>query len=202
MTLKLKISILTLICGLFLLSSTAYSQNGKGTGTTSVTPSTATNVKKELPEIKGWEKADAANSENPDDYIVNYQSDKAGKVTVYIYTGGVKNIPNGVMDKVIADEMEGAKGAIAQLEEVGIYTDVKSEETKTINLSGKNGKLKTLYTHYNLKAKGTPLVSDIYLFGHQSKFIKIRSTRLQDQETSGQAAVTELLTELEKYFSN
>lgn len=203
MTLKLKISILTIICGLLLLSSVVYSQEKNDTNPASVPPLMPKNVKKDLPEITGWEKSGSLNMSDPsEDYIVDYQSESAGRVTVYVYSRGLSAVPNGVKDALIIDELAGAKGAIFQLAEVGIYTDVKEIKNETVTLGGKSGKIQSLHSNFTFKAKGTPLVSEIFLFGKQNKFIKIRATRPKSQETSGQAAMDTLLSELDKFFAN
>lgn len=186
-----------------MLSSAAYSQDKSGTGAASATPSTEKSAKKDLPEIAGWEKNGTLNMSDPsEDYIVDYQSESAGRVTVYVYSRGLSAVPDGVKDTLIKDELEGAKGAIFQLAEVGIYKDVKEIKNETVMLGGKSGKVQSLHSNFTFKAKGTPLVSEIFLFGKQNKFIKIRATRAKEQETSGQAAMDILLSELDKFFSN
>ncbi|MCD9189606.1 MAG: hypothetical protein LUM44_24595 [Pyrinomonadaceae bacterium] len=203
MTLKLKIFILTMMCGSFLLASAAYSQDKNGADKVPATPSTAKNVKKDLPEITGWEKNGSMDMSDPsEDYIVDYQSESAGRVTVYVYSRGLPAVPDGIKDALIIDEFNGAKGAIFQLAEVGIYTDVKEIKNETVTLGGKPGKIQSLHSNFTFKAKGTPLVSEIFLFGKQNKFIKIRATRPKDQEASGQSAMDTLLSELDKFFSN
>lgn len=200
---KQKITIFAAACALFLLSSNAFAQEKIDTNL-SPSKSTAQTVqkKKELPEIDGWRKNVAANSDDPDsDYIVNYDSEKGGRVTVYVYTRGLSAIPNGTDSDLVKDEMEGAKSAIRQIGDAGIYSDVKIDKNEIITLGGKDGKIKALHCNISFKTSGLTLVSELFLFGNQNKFVKIRASRPKELQESGRGALEGLLSELDSFFS-
>lgn len=199
-------TILIVFCGLCLTQADARAQDKspEKTDKTAKTSSPgATNAdreaKVEFPEVEGWKKSVVRNPSAELGDMINYDSNE-GRVTVYLYNAGVKNISDDVKDGTIKDEMENAKNGIYQLGEMGIYQNVKEVKSDTVMLGGGSGKVKALHSLFNFNAKGQDLVSEIYLFGYKNNFVKIRATRPKAGGTENKA-FADLLAKLDTHFS-
>ena len=135
-------------------------------------------------------------------FSINYESREGGKVTIYVYNGGKKKIDDGATDKVIKEELNKAKGEIQKVADLGYYPNLKELKNETVTLGGTSGKVKVLYTLYNIGTEGKYVASEIYIFGHQNRFIKIRATRLRNKNEAGNKMVADLLKEIDTFFSN
>lgn len=196
----------TLILGLILLTqSIIFGQGNK------VSNSFANNIsikkqpfdlKINFPEVEGWEKDDIQNYPTPAlGYSINYESEDGGRVTVYVYNGGRAKIPNDVSHKVLKDEINKAKSEIYQVEKLGHYKNVKEVKNRTMVLGGEAGKVESLHILFSFEAGANKLTSEIYLFGFENHFIKIRATRLYEDENTKNEAIETLLAEMDKLFS-
>ncbi|MDQ3798753.1 MAG: hypothetical protein M3384_04830, partial [Acidobacteriota bacterium] len=134
-------------------------------------------------------------------FSVNYESEEGGRVTIYVYNGGKKNIPDDISDKIIKNELNSVKNEIRRVAEMGYYQNLKEVKNDTVTLGGAGGKVKALRTAYNLSAGGRDLTSEIYIFAHQNRFIKIRATRPRDKDESGNKAMNNLLAQIDTMFS-
>ena len=198
-------TILVIFCALFLMQTVAVAQDKSSDkadkAAKSDTRSADKESKVEFPDIDGWEKSDITKYPTAElGYSVNYESEEGGRVTVYVYNGGLKNIPDGATDKAVKNELEKAKGEIRQAGKMGYYDNIKEIKNETITLGGAAGKVKSLYTLLNFSAQGQELASEIYLFGYRNNFIKIRATRLKEGGAENKA-FTDLLAKLDAYFS-
>jgi len=154
-----------------------------------------------FPEVEDWQKGDEVTYPSPElGYSVTYQSTEGGRVTVYVYNAGLKNIPNDVNDRIIKNEIERAKNEIIQIGKAGYYDDVKEVKSETVTLGGKDGRIKALRSLFYFKVRGEAMDSEIYIFGYKNNFIKIRSTRPKT-EGAANAALAELLAEIDKMFA-
>jgi len=215
--------ILTVFCGLFALHSTAAAQDdssGSPTGkpskiektekTEKVTkkPNGLASVTLEdlavnFPEVEDWEQSEIQKYPTEDlGFSIDYESSEGGKVTIYVYKGGQKQIPDDISDKIIKNELNKAKGEIQKVADMGYYDNLKEVKNDTVTLGGTSGKIKSLHTLYNFSARNQNLASEIYIFGHKNRFIKIRATRSRNNNESGDKMVAELLAELDTFFSN
>lgn len=155
----------------------------------------------EFPEVDGWELSEKMTYPSPDlGYSVNYESPSGGRVTVYVYQGGRKSIPNELTG-VVANELKRAKSDIKTAVEAGLYQEAKELVSETVTLGGEKGAVKALHSGYMLKARGTELDSHIYIFPYQNYFIKIRATRRKTADSEANEAITELFAELDLLFS-
>ena len=185
MNLRFKYTIFAVFCCLFLISSTAFAQD---------------NI--EFPEVDGWEMGEITTYPTAAlGYSIPYQSETGGTVTIYVYNGGRSEIADGVEDKVVKSEIEKAKSDIKAYGEAGYYDDVKKIKDETITLGGKDGKVKALYSLFNFKIRGQKVDSEIYLFGYNGNFIKIRATRPMSKKGGENVAVNNLLKEIDALFS-
>lgn len=199
MQLSLRQTIFTIFVGL-TLTSVLFGQ----TSLQKVSLKTnAFDLKINFPDVEGWNKSEI--SVYPVaalGYSVNYESKEGGRVTIYVYDGGKAKVASGVKDKVIKDEIEKAKTEIREFEKRGVYKDVKEVKNETIILGGESGKVESLHCLLSLSARGNDLTSEIYLFGYKNHFIKFRATRLYEKEDKKNQAMTDLLSALDKLFSD
>ncbi len=194
-----RFTVLAVFLGLFLLQTTATAQppGGKSNNTKTTTSSEIV-----FPDVDGWEKSEIQKYPTAAlGYSVSYRSNYGDIVTIYVYNGGQPKIPNDINDKILKDEMSKAKNDIVQAGKAGYYDNVKEVKSDIITLGGANGKIKVLRTLFNFSLKGTPVDSEIYLFGHQNNFIKIRTTRPKAENNTENKFLTGFLAEIEKVFS-
>ncbi len=159
-------------------------------------------LKINFPEIEGWEKGEIQNYPTPAlGYSINYESEDGGRVTVYVYNGGRDKIPNDVSNKILKDEINKAKSEIYQVEKLGHYKNVKEVKNRTMVLGGEIGKVESLHILFSFEAGANKLTSEIYLFGFENHFIKIRASRLYEDENTKNEAVETLLAEMDKLFA-
>lgn len=155
----------------------------------------------EFPEVDGWELGRRSTFPQKElGYSVNYESPIAGRVTVYVYTGGVSRIPNDLTGPVAA-QMKQAKSDIKQAVDAGYYDSVKDVRSETITLGGTDGKVKALYTLLDLRANGNKLDSEIYVFPYNGYFVKLRATRPASEKGSKIEAMEDLLKALDDTFA-
>ena len=188
---------------ILVISAAAFVQAQPKT-TASPTPSKIDRTTKfdgnvEFPTVSGWTMSPKHVYPTPDlGYSVAYGSPQGGSVTVYVYRGGQKAIPNN-LSGVVAAEMNQAKSDVQTLVDRGSYEYAKLQRSETIDLGGANGRVKALYAGYDLGVQGIDAVSEIYLFPYQDHFIKIRATRRKDLAKSD--AFAKLLADLDLLFS-
>lgn len=156
-----------------------------------------------FPEIENWQQSEIQKYPTEDlGFSIDYESREGGKVTIYVYKGGQKTIPDDISDKVIKNELKKAKGEIQKVADMGYYDDLKEVKNDTVTLGGTSGKIKALHALYNFRARNQNLASEIYIFGHKNRFIKIRATRSRSNNESGDKMVTDLLAEIDTFFSD
>ena len=97
--------------------------------------------------------------------------------------------------------MDQAKSDIKQYGKLGYYEDVKEINSGTVMVGGLSGRVKALNSSFNFTVKGRAVDSEIYLFGYQNNFVKIRATRPQSETAAENKAMTTLLSEIDKLFS-
>ncbi len=160
-------------------------------------------LKIKFPDIEGWDKSEITKYPIPElGYSINYESEEGGRVTVYIYNGGKKNIPGNINDKILKGEIDKAKGEIIQVGKMGAYQNVKEIKNDEQVLGGEEGKVKALHSLFSFSARGQQLTSEIFLFGYQNHFIKLRATRPFEKEDVKNQAMIDLLSAIDKLFSN
>lgn len=216
----IRFTFLAAFCCLFLMASNASAQvsptptpssksgsaasGGDATVKTDKTKPKPTVItekfKGDFPEVDGWDKDEVyMYPTSALGYSINYQSDEGGRVTVYVYDGRVSDISDNVEDKTIKNEIKRAKAEIKLAEEAGVYQNVKEIKSGVQTLGGASGKVKVQFAQFSLKARGQDLTSEIYLFGYQNNFIKIRATRLKENTESEMLA--NLLATMDALFS-
>ncbi len=210
---KLKYTLFAVFCSLLLMAVAASAQpknqdksdkstkTDKSAGKTKPDNSVADKKSEiEFPDVDGWERSKAEKYPSAElGYSLAYQSEDGVAVTIYVYNGGLKKISSDITDNTLKSEMEFAKGGIKQFGEAGIYQNVKEVKSDTVTLGGTSGKVKALHSIFTFRAKGREAISEIYLFGHQNNFIKIRATRPKSQIES--QTLTDLLSKLDAAFS-
>ena len=217
-----KYALLAVFCGFFLMPTEITAQdNGKAApaeksdktkktdktdktdkSVNGVAPVTLKDLAVDFPDVEGWNRDEIQKYPSEElGFSINYESEEGGRVTIYVYNGGKKNIPDDLSDKILKNELNNARGEIRKVADMGYYQDVKEVKNDTVTLGGAGGKVKALRSLYNLSAGGRNLTSEIYLLAHQNRFIKIRATRPRDKDENGNKAVAALLAEIDAMFS-
>ena len=207
----LKQIIFAFVCCLFLMQAAVTAQESQRekenktdktdkTKKTVLAPLTLDDLAIQLPDVEGWQKSDIQKYPTEDlGFSVNYDSRMGGRVTIYVYSGGRKSIPNDITDTIIKGELEKAKSEIHRAAEMGYYQNVREVKNDTVTLGGSSGKVKALRSLFDMSAGGRDLASEIYLFAHQNRFIKIRASRQRSQTVN--EALIGLLAEFDEFFS-
>ncbi len=195
----IKYTVLTILFSLFILQAFVYAQKP--------TPKEDTTKKSDettitFPEIKGWTKGDIATYPKAElGYSIGYQSKEGGRLTVYVFDMGEKEIADGVDSDKVKAQLTEAERQIQAAADAGYYDDVKKIKSETITLGGKDGKVKTLYTVYSFSIRGNDVTSEIYVFGYKNNFIKFRVTRAKDDEKSKNKAIEAFHKAMNELFS-
>lgn len=197
-------TIFAVLIGFFLIQI-APAQDKAGDASASKNTATVNTTKDSnivFPDVDGWERSEISTYPTKElGYSVNYDSREGGRVTVYVYNGGHKSIPNGITDNLPQGEIEIAKDEINKVGRMGVYEDLKEVKNDSITLGGSSGKVKSLYSLFNFKLRGNVMTSEIYLFGYNNNFIKIRATRPKEAEGTVNKALANLLAAFDETFS-
>ena len=175
-----------LMMGFILLTVSAVSaQDGKGR-------------KIVFPEVEGWKKGNVTMYPTAElGYSIPYQSVEGGTVTVYVYNGGQRSIADGTTDPKVKNEIKRAENDIRAAGDAGNYENVKFIKNDTVTL----GDLRSaLYSLFSFSLNGRAVDSEIYLFGYQNNFIKIRATRSKGANGPKNAALDDLLRAVATIF--
>jgi hypothetical protein len=155
-----------------------------------------------FPDIEDWTKSEVVNYPDPSlGYSVGYSSTEGGRVTIYVYNGGLKNISADLSDKAIREQIERAKNELVEAGKAGYYTEVKEIKNDTVTLGGASGKVKALRSLFHFKVRGTEVDSEIYLFSYKNNFIKIRATRPKAPAGKENAVFQSFLAEIDALFA-
>lgn len=142
-----------------------------------------------FPEVDGWDLSDKYRYPTAAlGYSVNYETDNT-RVTVYVYSGGQKSIPND-LGGVVADEMKKARSELKAAVEAGLYESADAGNTESITIAKNKGAVKALYTPLKIRARGNTLTSEIFIFPYNNYFIKIRATHRSPEAASGSEFVS------------
>lgn len=154
------------------------------------------NVK--FPDVDGWTRGEKVQYPTAElGYSVSYGS-RSGRVTVYVYNGGLKKIPNDLTGPV-ADQMTTSRNDIKAMVEQGGYDSSTEGKVETVIIGGPTGKVRSLHTEFTLKAKGNEFDSETYVFPYNDHFIKIRITR--PKAVGKTEELQELMKSLDEVFS-
>lgn len=199
----LKLAVLVMFSGLFLMQTTALAQKDKPTGSGKGSGSgNSYELKIEFPEIDGWDKGEIRTYPAAElGYSIAYQSEEGGTVTIYVYNGGLTKISSDLNDKVIKDEINRAKNEIIEVGKMGVYKNVKELKNDTVTLGGTSGKTKALRSLFSFSVRGQDVDSEIYLFSYENHFVKIRATRPKAEDNAENKVFTKFLGEIDKLFS-
>lgn len=156
----------------------------------------------EFPEVEGWQLSRKTRYPQRElGYSVNYESRTGGRVTVYVYNGGLSSIPNDLSGPV-ETQMRQAKTEIQAITEAGYYDSATEVRSSTVTLGGQDGNVKALYSLYLIIVEGRELDSEIYLFAYENYFVKLRATRPKGMDGPKNDLVGTLLLEMDRLFSH
>ncbi|MDH3531183.1 MAG: hypothetical protein OEQ28_16610, partial [Acidobacteriota bacterium] len=155
-----------------------------------------------FPDVEGWERSQVYRYPLEElGYSVNYESTVGGKVTLYVYDKNLKSIPDGIEGMLFKDELKDAKNQIMKAVELRYYESADILKDDSITLGGENGNVQALRMVIRLKTGGKNLTSEIYIFGYDNDFIKLRATRAEEIEGLQNRAITDLFAALDKLFT-
>lgn len=199
MRLFFKVAAFSILCSLFFV--TAKAQTTSPNPPKSASPASQ-ELKIEFPDIDGWKKSEITRYPIPElGYSINYDSEDAGRVTIYVYNMGLKEIPSDVNNTMLKNEIARVKNEVKTVGNMGYYTNLKEVKDETITLGGNAGKIKALRTVFSYNLQGKPVVSEAYILGHKNHFIKIRATYPNVEGETENKALADLLVQLEKMLS-
>lgn len=208
---SLRIGSFLVFLALFVLALPAYGQTPLGDPKPTPTPKdekvilervTPFDGDVDFPEVEGWELSRKIRYPRPElGYSVNYELPAGGRVTVYVYNGGLRSIPNELTGPVAA-QMRQAKAEINAAVDAGYYDSATEVSSSTVTLGGAEGNVRTLYSLYLIKVNGREMDSEIYVFPYENYFIKLRATRPKEADGPKNEAIEALLIELDKLFSH
>lgn len=129
----------------------------------------------DFPDVEGWYRGDVREYPRPElGYSVSYTADDGGAVSFFVYDFGVKDIPAGHDNEVVKAELDRVSAELDTAVKMGLVEDVKYGEIDVIDLgSGLKARRKLA----SMTMRGVKLTAEVYVFGHESHFIKIRVTR-------------------------
>jgi hypothetical protein len=120
----------------------------------------------QLAQIKDYETKDPGGG-----ICLEYYYSANAKVSIFLYTQGLSNIPSGIQSSTIKDEFQLVSAAVFELEKRGMYQNLEilvPEEEITI---GGHPFLHEKFTYFS---EGFLNMSHTYLTGYKNHFLKIR----------------------------
>jgi hypothetical protein len=156
-----------------------------------------------FPKLEGWDLADPRPLPTESGgYIVSYNSDQPHiAVTIYVYNRGLEKIPGDLTAPEIQREFNTAKDSIHIAKQRGLYQEAKEEESKQSTLGPDKDAPKALYARFRLTIKDQQTFSEIYVLPHQNAFVKIRITRVPDDEKATREKLARLYTAFTKILA-
>jgi len=134
----------------------------------------------DFPDVEGWTKGEIFVFPEPElGYSVSYESSEGGRVTVYVYNGGIQKIADGHDSDEIRDQLKKAREEIDKVVDLGYYEKADTVKRDVVAIgSGLQAQREVV----ELVVSGKKMTSEIYLFGHKNQFVKIRATRALETE--------------------
>jgi hypothetical protein len=159
-----------------------------------------------FPKVQGWENTDLRPlpAESGGGYSVGYNfANPRIAVTIYVFNRGNPKIDDNLTSPAIQEEFASAKDAILEAARRGLYKDAKEEESGESTLGPEKSAPKTLYARFHLTTKdGNQATSEIYVLPYQNHFIKLRVTRLGENQKALQPPLDRLYAELAKMLAH
>jgi len=150
-----------------------------------------------LPQLEGWTISEPRSLPQEDDgfsIAYDHQGLEDVTATIYQFSRGEKNIPDGVRGAGVKLEMQSAKDSIQQATEYGMWDSAEEVESKTVQLG--DSKQESLWSRYKIRARGTRMNSEIYVWAKNNHYFKVRLTTLPRLSDRRKKVIAELLTGL------
>ena len=128
---------------------------------------------------------------------VSYRSPTI-KADVYLYTGGLPSIPDGVESTLVTQHFQQICGDIYTLEKSGSYHSVERLSEGKVSL-GTHVALSASFSYFQ---DGVEQVSYIYLTGYKNHFLKIRFTYHKSAESNGKTSLNTFLGRIGELLAN
>jgi hypothetical protein len=112
---------------------------------------------------------------------IGYRSRGGAVATFYIYDRDLPVVPTGTDSRLVRSELERCKAALVEFR-TGQGWDVREVSQQIVPLGSGENAPSVLCVTYELQHHGRVLLSQLYLMGHQNKFLKIRTTYPADNQ--------------------
>jgi hypothetical protein len=117
-------------------------------------------------------------------------------LTIYLYTLGMKSIPESPDSEVFRKHFDQCMGDIITAGQRGLYADVKKLSEDRFSLGSGQAERTGLCGAFSFMQQGTARLSKVYLFVYKNNFLKIRYSYNRDVETRGEATLDRVMKEL------
>lgn len=151
----------------------------------------------ELPEVEGWTHGEVEPFETPEDgFSIPFEHESGLGCNLYQFTRGHEEIPANLKTDFIAAEFERTKAEIDQVVKMGVgWESAKLVKSEIVKLG--DAEQEAYWAQYELGHEGKTLISDIYLWTRQDRFLKVRCTS-RESGKSNDEVLKPLLTALGK----
>ncbi len=153
----------------------------------------------ELPDLSGWTRS-ALRPLPETDFGFSVAYDHPGvAVTLYQYARSYEEIPDGI-GEAVRSEIEGAEEAIQQAVQFGAWDGADKVESGERKLG--ESEAVALWSHHALTVQGREVSSHTFIWGHNKRIFKVRSTGDKLESPQENAALMEILTAFGKACTN
>lgn len=133
---------------------------------------------------------------------VQYGIEGKVRATIYLYTLGLKRIPQGVESSTVREQFAHVSEDIYEMQKQGKYTHVEVLAEGLLPIPRKTGDLKALHKWFVYREKhpgipeSSPLLSCLILTGYRNHFLKIRLTTTSSQDVDPHVLLSDFLKDL------
>jgi hypothetical protein len=125
-------------------------------------------------------------------FSVRYQNVREVWGDVYVYTAGVKKVPEGAHSREVTQQLQSAERDILTVVKRGIYSGFVRRSSGRVRV----GNWHFLRGAYYYSIRGVPVGSFIFVTGSRGHFIKVRFTYFKQYESSALKSLDGLLRDL------
>ena len=163
-------------------------------------PANPGGLKLVFPDVDGWTHAQPeALPPEHGGYMVDYELARPhATATLYVLDRGLPHIENNLTSEPIRTEFAAAKKSIQQAAQMGLYKNLKEEQSGESTLGQMKSAPKCLYARYAMTVEDQPVTSELYVLPYRNHFIKFRITRVPGADE----ALTRLHAAFAKMLAN
>ncbi len=132
------------------------------------------------PEIGDMVRGEMRTYDKPELGVSVVYSGPGMTATVYLYDGGLKNLPESLDDPVVVEHFKSTLHDVSSLIALGLVREVQVRDAAMLKYAGQP---EYLYAQLALDTVNGPEDSFLFLTSYQGQFIKIRMTGPASDET-------------------